>query len=89
MLANVYYEGAVDPATVILFVKPSVTGDEPLDVLQYRQQHPAFPQEPTVDQYFDEAQWESYRALGQHVGSLLFRPGEGARGWSPSTMKRP
>jgi hypothetical protein len=89
VLANVYYEESAEPGSVILFVKPSVTGDEPLDVLQYRQQHRAFPQEPTVDQYFDEAQWESYRALGEHVGSLLFRTAEGARGWSPSAMIRP
>jgi hypothetical protein len=42
-------------------------GDEPEDVCHYRRSHP-FLQETTNDQFFDEAQWESYRRLGQHVG---------------------
>jgi len=89
MIARVYYEGAREPGSVILFVKPSVTGDEPLDILQYRQGHRAFPQEPTTDQFFDEAQWESYRLLGEHIGNELFRGAEVNRGWSPSAMLKP
>jgi len=54
-------------------------GDEPLDVLEYRQQNRAFPQEPTADQFVDDAQWESYQALGEHIGTLLFRPIDPAR----------
>ena len=73
----------------MLFIKPTLTGDEPLDVLEYRQQHRAFPQESTVDQFFDEAQWESYRALGEHIGAQLFRRIDPAKGWSPSVMIRP
>ena len=86
VVAHVYYEGAEQPGSTVLFVKPSVTGDEPLDVLQYRQQHRAFPQEPTMDQYFDEAQWESYRALGEHIGSRLFRKSAADGAWSPSMV---
>jgi len=89
LLAYVYYEGAAEPGSVMLFIKPTLTGDEPLDVLQYRQQHRTFPQESTVDQFFDEAQWESYRALGEHIGTQLFRPIDPAKGWSPSAMIRP
>ena len=57
--------------SLVLVIKPTLTGDEPLDVLQYAASHPAFPQEPTSDQFFDEAQWESYRRLGEHVGSIV------------------
>jgi hypothetical protein len=57
--------------SLIIVVKPSLTGDEPLDVLQYAASHPAFPQEPTADQFFAEAQWESYRRLGEHIGRSL------------------
>ena len=89
LLAHVYYEGATEPGSVILFIKPTLTGDEPLDVLEYRQQHRTFPQESTVDQYFDEAQWESYRALGEHIGAQLFRKIDPAKGWSPSRTIRP
>ena len=57
--------------SLLIIVKPSVTGDEPLDVLQYAASHPTFPQEATSDQFFDEAQWESYRRLGEHVGTQI------------------
>ncbi|HET6789201.1 MAG TPA: hypothetical protein VFH49_14640, partial [Aquabacterium sp.] len=60
------------PGTTILFVKPTLMGDEPHDLLEYARAHPAFPQEPTVDQFFDEAQWESYRQLGLRIGEQLF-----------------
>jgi hypothetical protein len=42
--------------------------------VQYQRTHPFFPHEPTSDQYFDEAQWESYRKLGEHIGTELFTP---------------
>ena len=57
--------------SLVLVIKPSLTGDEPLDVLQYAASHPAFPDEPTSDQFFDEAQWESYRRLGEHIGRIV------------------
>jgi hypothetical protein len=49
-------------------------GDEPADILQYHRGHSPFPQETTADQFFDEAQWESYRALGYHIALDVFRP---------------
>jgi hypothetical protein len=58
--------------SLILFLKPSLTGDEPIDVLQYQTRHPDFPNETTADQFFDEAQWESYRKLGEHIGEKVF-----------------
>jgi hypothetical protein len=48
----------------ILVIKPSIVGVEPLDVRQYRAYNPVFPQQPTSDQFYDEAQFESYRRLG-------------------------
>jgi hypothetical protein len=71
MLAKVTYPVVRDGDerhSLLVIVKPSITGDEPLDVLQYAASHPAFPQETTADQFFDEAQWESYRRLGEHIG---------------------
>ncbi|HEX4607138.1 MAG TPA: patatin-like phospholipase family protein [Urbifossiella sp.] len=58
--------------TWLLYVKATVTGDEPADVRNYAAAHPDFPNETTLDQVFDEPQWESYRALGDHAGSSLF-----------------
>jgi hypothetical protein len=65
--------------SVILFIKPTLVGGERRDIIQYKSAHGSFPQESTVDQYFDEAQWESYRALGHHVAAALFATMEGRR----------
>jgi hypothetical protein len=62
----------------LLVVKAGVIGDaEPVDVLNYRATNPTFPQQSTVDQFFDEAQWEAYRRLGTFIGDRLF---DGAAG---------
>ncbi len=66
----VTYEETQEQSLLIL-AKPTLTGDEPKDVMNYAVTHPAFPQEPTSDQFFDEAQWESYRRLGQHIGEKV------------------
>ncbi len=48
----------------LLYIKPMMHGSEPPDVLSYRAANPAFPHESTADQWFTEAQTESYRRLG-------------------------
>ena len=50
----------------LLYIKPVLTGDESVDVFNYEKKHAEFPHEPTSDQWFDEAQFESYRKLGAH-----------------------
>jgi hypothetical protein len=57
---------------VLVYIKPSLTSDESADVLNYKAHHPDFPHQPTADQWFTESQFESYRALGQHVVQTLF-----------------
>ncbi len=61
-------------AGTLIYLKPSLTGNEPSDVLDYAARHPAFPHESTSDQFFDEAQFESYRRLGEHVTQEVLRP---------------
>jgi hypothetical protein len=56
-------DGAVDG--VIVLFKPVVCGGESADVLNYAATNKAFPQEPTLDQFFGESQFESYRKLGE------------------------
>lgn len=65
----------------LLYVKASVSGDEPQDVDQYRTEHADFPHQSTADQFFDEPQFESYRRLGLHVmDSVLETAAVHARG---------
>ena len=53
--------------TVILVLKPGLTGKESTDLINYQRNNPSFPQQPTYNQFYDEAQWESYRKLGEHA----------------------
>ena len=69
---RVTYQEFQNEPTLLLVVKPRLTKDAPLDLIQYQATHAAFPQESTLDQFFDEAQWESYRKLGALNGDGLF-----------------
>ena len=55
-----------------MYLKNSLTGDEPEAVLNYKSDNPAFPHESTADQFFDDDQFESYRALGVHIAEHAF-----------------
>ena len=59
------------PNGTLVYLKASLTGDEPEDLLNYAGQHEKFPHEPTADQWFGEAQFESYRTLGFHAAQTL------------------
>jgi hypothetical protein len=77
-----------DPATkerargALLYFKPGYLGkDEPADVRAFASRNPAFPHDPTLNQFFGEAQFESYRQLGSYTvmqlaGLARFVPAE-------------
>ena len=74
-IGTIHYE-AVDksaPTGTIIYFKASLTGDESTDIKNYHTMHPQFPHETTVDQWFTESQFESYRELGYHevMSSML------------------
>ena len=60
----------------LLYIKSSMTGDEPEDVLEYHANQAQFPHESTADQWFEESQFESYRALGYHAAHSALVPAE-------------
>jgi hypothetical protein len=75
MMCRVHYPAAGgQPAGqgLILYLKLSVTGDEVEMIKRYRNLHPDFPHQTTLDQFFDEGQFEVYRQLGVHVAEGLF-----------------
>ena len=55
----------------LIVIKPTLCAGrrEPVDVLNYATRNPAFPQQSTADQFFDESQFESYRQLGLYLGN--------------------
>jgi hypothetical protein len=64
--------GFADPSTAqegtIIVVKPTLVAELETDVNRYSQENTTFPQQSTADQWFDEAQFESYRRLGERSG---------------------
>jgi hypothetical protein len=84
----VTYDDDEDAKSWLLLLRPSVLGTEPADVLSYHAMNPSFPQQSTADQFFDEAQWESYRRLGEAMALAVFetlKPNAAApaSGWDP------
>jgi len=57
---------------LMLYIKLSTTGNESELIQRYQAVNPEFPHQTTMDQFFDEEQFEAYRQLGAHVGSGLF-----------------
>jgi len=71
--ATIHYN-AVDGDDVapghIVYIKPALFARRsfiPYDIYSYSRSSDSFPHESTADQWFTEAQFESYRALGVHV----------------------
>jgi hypothetical protein len=86
-LAFVYYDAQTTTAgSVLLYLKPSLTGDEPADIHNFQAGNPEFPHDPTLNQYYNEPQWESYRMLGEHIGSELLKPDVNGRLWLTSLL---
>jgi hypothetical protein len=59
-------DGPDAPDGTILYVKATLSGDEPVDVRNFASGDPEFPHDSTANQFFDEARFESYRTLGYH-----------------------
>jgi hypothetical protein len=76
VLCPIHYpdEGPGRPGArgLLLYLKLSVTGNEPELIKRYRTNHPDFPHETTLDQFFDEEQFEAYHQLGVHIAEGLF-----------------
>ncbi|OLF53862.1 hypothetical protein [Pseudomonas chlororaphis] len=79
LLLDVY--SCVEPGkriSRVLVLKPRLIAGLSLDVLNYALANKSFPNQTTADQFFDEAQFESYRKLGLSIGQTLF--GDGPNG---------
>jgi len=51
----------------LIYIKPTLDGDEPIDVVNYKNINRDFPHETTGDEFYSETQFESYRSLGFHM----------------------
>jgi hypothetical protein len=65
---------------ILVYVKSSLPIDDPKAPLEsrlaagvrsYADAHQDFPHQSTADQWFDEVQFEAYRALGEYIGTAV------------------
>jgi hypothetical protein len=55
----------------LIYVKPADFADVSMDVRSYRNLHETFPHQSTLEQFYGESQFESYRELGRCETGLL------------------
>jgi membrane-associated protease RseP (regulator of RpoE activity) len=74
---------------IIIYIKPSYHGSEDAGIKGYATANPDFPHESTLDQWFSESQFESYRSLGFEImdGILKRAMQESTCGAAPSLEK--
>ncbi len=59
--------GSEEDTGLLIYIKPAFYGSEPIDVYQYGQENPDFPHDSTLNQFFNESQFESDRRLGYYI----------------------
>jgi len=68
--AEIYYpEGG--PVGKLIYLRPCDLPDAQIDVRSYRNANDEFPHQSTLNQWFSESQFESYRGLGDTQASAL------------------
>jgi hypothetical protein len=56
----------------IIYLKLNLTKEDSSDLLSYQIRNPDFPHQSTLDQFYSESQFESYRYLGYSVAQQGF-----------------
>ncbi len=74
-VATVTYDDMPGVTAQLLYIKPSYLSDMPADSLSYALLNQAFPHESTLDQWFSESQFESYRRLGAYQTKRIMQGG--------------
>ena len=60
-------EGNAENDGFLIYIKPTLDGDEPIDIVSYAKKNLGFPHESTADLNYSETQFESYRSLGYYM----------------------
>jgi hypothetical protein len=86
LIARVNYPDGGEPGWLI-YLRPGFSGDEPDELAHYREQNIDFPNDTTLDQFYEPNRFEAYRVLGDHIGQHVSKevfPGLGGRAGSAS-----
>jgi hypothetical protein len=68
-VGKIHYSSSPADDGVIVYLKPALVAGDATDVAGYATTNPDFPDDTTANQWFDEAHFENYRALGQVTGN--------------------
>lgn len=66
-------DGGESQDGVLLHLKSGLHGTESMGILSYAMSHSKFPHESTINQFFTESQFESYRMLGYEIADSAFK----------------
>ena len=65
--------GAGQETGILIYVKATMIDRLSLETRGYKADYPAFPHQSTADQFFDPAQFEAYRELGNAIGEDMIK----------------
>jgi hypothetical protein len=63
-----------EPIGTLIYIKASVTASSRVyqkHSHKYQNYHPTFPHESTLDQFFDDDQWDAYENLGEEIANYV------------------
>jgi hypothetical protein len=73
-IGAIKYPDAGAKPGLLLYIKPGLHGNLPADIRAYAASNARFPHDSTLNQWFSESQFESYRALGSFIIDEISRP---------------
>ncbi|MCC9603463.1 hypothetical protein LOC67_23180 [Stieleria sp. JC731] len=56
---------------LLVYCQMSITESDPIEIKHIRNLFPSFPDEPTVNQFYNDKQVAAYRTLGYHIATRL------------------
>lgn len=72
----------------LIYIKSALIPNAAEDLRAYQRKNPSFPDQTTGDQFFDEAQFESYRKLGETIALEVFKQPLGDACLSKETVEK-
>jgi hypothetical protein len=72
-VAEIVYPDVHPERSYLIYIKSSLTGDEPTELLQYHRFNTLFPHDPTADQFYGPERFAPYVQLGSHMADIVCR----------------
>lgn len=75
-MARIFYpedraRGLPEKTGTLVYCQMAITDQDPLEIQHIRNRFPAFPNEPTTNQFYTDQQVDAYRNLGYHIAGRL------------------